>query len=283
MTRKAIQYLLAWLFLLSAGGTVMAQDNFNPDNPPEPYVLYRIQVVSSPEDAGYVSGAGQYTTGTRITIRTSLKSTDYTFLHWLKDGVVYSQNTSFTYTVEDDNKVFTAVYEYNPENPAEPTLKAKRRIYLESNLEDACSFNRASGEKAMVGESVYVRAYANQGFVFQEWYQGDVKLSDSNPFYYTLPDTDVTLTAHYEYDPDSPGDPSGNQSGVDNPDFLLGDVNHDGRVSIVDVAVLVQILKRGEYDEAGDMDGNGSISETDVSVLVDLILERTRRCRLRWF
>ena len=274
MRRTSIQYLLALLFLFPLGETAMAQGNFNPDNPPEPRVLNRIQVVSSPEDAGYVSGAGQYETGTVISIRTSLKSTDYTFLHWLKDGVVYSQSMNFNYTVEDGNKVFTAVYEFNPANPAEPTLQAKRHIYLNSNLEDACSFNRASGEKADVGASVYLRAYANQGFVFQGWYQGDVKLSGSNPFYYTLPDNDVTLTAHFEFDPDSPGDPQGSQSDVDNPDFLLGDVNHDGKVSIGDVAVLVQILKRGEFDEAGDMDGNNVITTADVNALTDLILER---------
>ena len=173
---RLIQYLTAWLFLLMAGGTAMAQDDFDPVNPPEPQMLNRIRVVAVPEDAAYVSGAGQYTTGTTVTLRTSRRSADYTFRCWMADGEVCSEEMEFNYVVGNGNKVFTAVYDYNPESPAEPTLISKRRIYLECDPADACSFNRASGEKAEVGQSQTIRAYANQGFVFRGWYRGDDKL-----------------------------------------------------------------------------------------------------------
>lgn len=220
MRTRTIKYILAWLFLLMAGGTAMAQDVFNPDNPPEPQAMNRIQVVSSPADAGYVSGAGQYTTGTTVTIRTSKKSNDYTFSHWLENGEVCSDQMVFTYVVGSGNKVFTAVYDYDPQSPDEPTMMINRHIYLNSNPDDACSFNRANGQKAKVGESVSIRAYANQGFVFKGWYRGNDKLSDSNPFNYTVADEDVTLTAHYEFDPDNPTDPQSNQENIDNIDVL---------------------------------------------------------------
>jgi len=278
--RKIINaYMLTWLFLLMTGGTAMAQDDFNPDNPPEPSALNRIRVVSSPEDAGYVSGAGQYTAGTEVVIRTSLQTMNYKFLHWLKNGVVCSEEMEFTYTVEDGITTFTAVFEYNPENPAEPTLINERRIFLESNMADACSFNRTSGEKATVGDQVRIQAYANQGFAFQGWYRGTEKVSENNPFYYTMPDENVTLTAHYVYDPDSPGDPQGSQDDVDNP--VQGDVNRDGELSIVDITALVEILKGNDSTEpykynhsAADVNNDGTINEDDVTTLVNIILTK---------
>ena len=276
MMTKTFQHILVWLFLLIAGGTAMAQDDFDPVNPPEPQVMNRIKVISSPEDAGYVSGAGQYTTGTRVTIRTSKKSTDYTFRYWLEDGEVCSEQMEFVYVVGNGNKVFTAVYDYDPESPAEPTLVSKRRIYLESNLADACSFNRTSGEKAEVGKSVSIRAYANQGFVFKGWYRGSEKLSDSNPFNFTIPDEDVTLTAHFEFDPDSPGEPTGNQDDVDNTKVTPGDVNGDGEVDVVDIALVTSYIlgntPENFIDKAADLNADGDIDVTDLALITQIIL-----------
>lgn len=278
MQHRLIQYLTAWLFLLMAGGTAMAQDDFDPVNPPEPQMLNRIRVVAVPEDAAYVSGAGQYTTGTTVTLRTSRRSADYTFRCWMADGEVCSEEMEFDYVVGSGNKVFTAVYDYNPESPAEPTLISKRRIYLECDPADACSFNRASGEKAEVGQSQTIRAYANQGFVFRGWYRGDVKLSDSNPFAFTTPDEDVTLTACFEFDPDSPGDPQGGQEGVDNPDVQPGDVNGDGLVDIVDVAWLISHLlgstPEGFVVTAADVNTDTTVDAADVTAVVNLILNK---------
>lgn len=277
MTTKTFQYILAWLFLLMAGGTAMAQNDYNPDNPPEPQALNRITVAATPVEAGYASGGGQYALGTKVTIRTSAKSSDFKFLYWMENGEVYSDKMSFTYTVESGNRTFTAVYEYSPESPAEPTLVSKRRLYLNCEPEDACSFNRTSGAKAEVGTSVNVRAYANQGFAFKGWYRGSEKLSDSNPFYYSMPDEDVTLTARYEFDPDSPGEPVGSQDDVDNSE--PGDVNCDGLITIADVTALVNIILGKDnvepyvYDhKAANVDKDDSISIADVTALVNMIL-----------
>lgn len=277
MNRSSILFLGSLLLFLFTGGAAMAQDDFDPDNPPEPQMLYRITMESSPSEAGYVSGAGQYTEGTQVTIRTSLKSNDYTFLYWTKDGEVYSDEMSLTYTVGTNNAHFVAVYEYNPGNPGEPYTINDRHLYLNCIPDEACSFNRTNGAMASVNLATSVRAYPNQGFKFQGWYEGDVLVSEQNPMSYTMPDRNVTLTAQFVYDPDNPDEPSGNQEDVENG--LIGDVNKDNVVTIADVTALVNIIlgKDGrepyQYDHtAANVNGDSSITIADVTALVNIIL-----------
>ena len=58
--------------------------------------------------------------------------------------------------------------------------------------------------------------------------------------------------------------------------FLMGDVNDDGIISVVDVMLLVDNILGKEQDdflpERADIDADGLISITDVTTLVSLIL-----------
>ena len=58
--------------------------------------------------------------------------------------------------------------------------------------------------------------------------------------------------------------------------FLMGDVNDDGIISVVDVMLLVDKILGKEQDdflpERADIDADGLISITDVTALVSLIL-----------
>lgn len=57
------------------------------------------------------------------------------------------------------------------------------------------------------------------------------------------------------------------------PQFLLGDVDGDGKVSITDVTALIDLLlEDGAYVKAGDMNGDGALTITDVTDLIDLLL-----------
>ena len=59
------------------------------------------------------------------------------------------------------------------------------------------------------------------------------------------------------------------------PDWLLGDVNRDGQVSIADVTALVNHLQgvSGDYNLlAADVSQDGEISLADVGALVLLLL-----------
>lgn len=208
---------------------MMAQNDWNPDNPPEPAVKYKVTTSASPSSC-YTSGGGSYSPGQQIWINSSSYSSGYRFLYWTKNGERYSEQQSFNYTVEEQDVAFVAYYEYNPESPAEPDGVLSYRLYLLTNLPGCCSFNRGSGDKVKVGETVGLNAYLNQGYKFLGWYMGDELLSESTWYSYQMPANDVTLTAMVEYSPDNPDDPPSNRPltpiiTVKNCERVYGDAN----------------------------------------------------------
>ena len=226
---KRIRFLLTGLLLIMGSSLVSAQDDWNPSNPPEPAVKYKVTTSASPSSC-YASGGGSYSPGQQIWINTSSYSSGYRFLYWTKNGEQYSEQQSFNYTVEEQDVAFVAYYEYNPANPAEPDGVLSYRLYLNTNLPGCCSFNRGSGDKVKVGETVGLNAYLNQGYKFLGWYLGDELLSESTWYNYEMPANDVTLTAMVEYSPDNPGDPPSNRPltpivTVKNCERVYGDAN----------------------------------------------------------
>ena len=264
------------LLMLVLAVRASAQGGFNPDNPPEPLARYSVSVGCTPSDAGYTSGAGKYTKDTQVNIRTSRRGQNYTFVHWLKDGEVYTTDMNFTYVVEAKNVKFTAVYRFDPDSPPEPTAKNEHRIYLEQDLEGAGSFNRTSGAKAEAGSNVYLRAYNNQGFRFLGWYEGEVEVSTQQSFYYTMPAHHVTLTAHYRYDPDSPADPQPSQTDIDNR--LIGDVNGDGVITVADAVCIINFVARKNnevfIEDNADVNDDGVVTVADAVCIINIVARR---------
>ena len=56
------------------------------------------------------------------------------------------------------------------------------------------------------------------------------------------------------------------------PDYIFGDVNKDGTVSVTDVMTLVQAILDNKTDFKYDINSDGSVNITDVMTLVDYIL-----------
>ena len=54
--------------------------------------------------------------------------------------------------------------------------------------------------------------------------------------------------------------------------LLLGDMNGDGAVNVLDVVNLINVILFGEYNELGDLDGNGTVNVLDVVNLINLVL-----------
>ena len=55
------------------------------------------------------------------------------------------------------------------------------------------------------------------------------------------------------------------------PDFLLGDVNCDGVVNLLDVAPFVEALTSGEFNEKADVNEDGVVNLLDVQPFVSLL------------
>ena len=60
-----------------------------------------VTVTAVPTAGGSVSGGGNYSSGTSVTV-TATPNSNYVFMNWSKDGVVVSSNPSYTFTVTQD-------------------------------------------------------------------------------------------------------------------------------------------------------------------------------------
>lgn len=257
--------------------TANAQDDFDPTLPGEPNANYKVTVDISHPTAGSVYGGGSFMTGSQVTIsrsdyyQSANNTVFYKFKHWLLNGVEYTEagtSSSFTYTVGTQNAVFEAVYE--EENADNLTS----RLYVVAEPADACSFNFASGERFFEDQYAYLYFYTtSEAFKFAGWYNGDRLVSKDYYINYYIGKDDATLTARFTYDPVIPDDPIGNQENVANG--VLGDVNGDGKVNMVDVVALTNIFlgKTKEYDlSICDINKDGVVNMVDVVAATNIFL-----------
>lgn len=293
---KAI--ILTVCCLLIGGGMQSAfaqnDDDYNPANPAEPgrVECCRIRVSADPAEGATVSGGGKYSvvSGGRVYISTSTRnSEDYTyeFKYWTKNGAIYSYSRGFYFYTEDGTFDFVAHYDkkdviYDPSSPQEPSsssIKRKYYLYINSTLDEACSFNRASGDKIAEGTSIYLRTYPNPYYEFKGWRVNGKIINTSTSFYYTMLSANTTIEAVYselEYNPDNPLEPSGgNQGNVQNGDsYIIGDLNRDGKVSLSDLTALIDILS-GHYSgydlNAADTNSDGDITIDDKNYILNML------------
>lgn len=278
MTDNMKHYLyipLLLLLLVSGSGRVLA-DDFDPVLPPDPRAKFKVTTTVSPAEAGYASGAGSYLAGTTVTVSTSAKS-GYTFDHWELNGERYaSTGTSFSHVTTAERADFVAVYAFDPYIPSDPQQNIRCRLYLEPSTAGACSFNQTSGSRWAQGTAVSVRANASQGYDFKGWYEGDTFLSSNASFTYTMSSSkDVTLTAHYEFNPAIPADPQSASTDIANPE--PGDVNGDGNVDVSDVSLIVRAILKKDTGTVStvqlDANKDGNIDVADISTCIRIILK----------
>ena len=201
---------------------LIAHYKYDPSNPAEPTepdipVYSTLSLSCSPSNAGSfnINSGNKYEVGTSVSLRAYSKS-NFTFKNWTENGEVVSTSASFSYVMAGNNPMLVANYDYNPSNPDEPSeAKKYYKLYLNSNPSGGGYFNVSSGNGYEEGESVYLRAYNNQWYTFQNWTdeQGEV-VSSTSSFYYNMPGENKTLTANYtyNYNPTNPGDPNGSSS-----------------------------------------------------------------------
>ena len=53
---------------------------------------------------------------------------------------------------------------------------------------------------------------------------------------------------------------------------LLGDLNGDGVINVMDIVLAVDAILHSEYDPMGDINGDGQLNVVDIVQLVNLIL-----------
>ena len=170
-----------------------------------------ITVSVSPQGAGSVSGGGSFVPGKKQRISTSAYS-GYTLQYWTLNGEPYSEagtNTSFYYTVGEEDAAFVAVYQantqpdepdpeepFNPDSPPEPLASYPVSIStdLPDNIQPA---SIASGGLFPMGKMLSLFVSAPKGFAFEKWTINGYHYSNQPSCPYTVGDSAAVFVAHF--------------------------------------------------------------------------------------
>ena len=277
---KTLKYILC-VFLLYVSGSAQAQGDFNPDDPLEPNVpvfYYDLTVTCNPVEAGTASGRGSYAPGRVQTVSTS-PIAGYTFSHWTLNGVRIDQPASFSYTTVAGKMDFVAHYDLTPIDPLEPTMDVKSRLFLTSDPEGVCTFNRTSGAFVQADNYVTVNVTnVDQWYEFIGWYQNGNLVSSEQNFNYLVDFSDATLVAHFRELPFTPSDPSEpSKHPNSNPQtYKTGDANEDGSVDVTDAVAVINAYLTNDTSsinvDVADVNHDGVIDITDAVAIINLYL-----------
>ena len=276
-------YKLLMTGLLLATGSILplqAQEEFNPANPADPQMNYKVRTSVEPQSAGAWISVwdenldGYYRYGEQITLGCPTTNGSYSFTHWTLDGAQYSTDAQITYTMGSASVKFVAHYEFKPENPNDPSYIANNRLYLVAEPLTACTFNQSSGQKWRYDEWIYLNASPNSGYQFEGWYCNGKLYSNSLDFQFQRPDEEVTLIARFEYNPVNPDDPfgDGSQSNVQNKPS--GDVDGDGEIDVADAVRIVNLCLANEKDSQADVNGDGDVDVADAVAIINICLKK---------
>ena len=277
------KYLAGLLLVMGSILSTYAQDDWNPENPADPQMNYKVRTSVVPQAASaWISvwddnGDGYYRYGERIYLSCPSINGAYKFSHWTLDGEEYSTESYTAYTMGNASVRFAAHYEFVPDDPSDPSYTPKNRLYLVAEPLTACTFSQNSGQKWNYDEWVYLGAEpTNSGFKFLGWYLNGTLYSQSQYFNYQMPDAEVTLTARFEYSPDNPGDPFGDGSQTDIENTPSGDANGDGVVNVTDAVYLINVclgLTEGANEKNCDVNGDGAVNVTDAVAIINMCLK----------
>lgn len=245
----------------SRNASLTAKYEYNPEvpaNPEEPATYYRLTINENPSGACSLnSSGGSYTEGSRVYLNTSAH-TGFVFLGWYEGEDLISKSSSFDYIMLARDVTLTAKFEYNPGVPAHPEEPATYyRLTINENTPGACSLN-SSGGSYTEGSRIYLSASPHTGFVFSGWHEGEDLISKSSSFDYIMPARDVTLTAKFEYNPSTPGNPNKNHWNKETGEVIIDDfipgnlynaivttINESNRNEVLRIVV---IGKMNDYD-----------------------------------
>lgn len=143
---------------------------------------FEVTLLVNPTNAGTVTGAGWYDTGSTATV-TASPSTGYNFVAWTVNGNVVSTQTNYSFTITSD-LTLTAEFELQSftiqttSNPAEG-----------GTTTGAGTYN--------YGETAELKATANQDYAFVDWKENGNTLS-TNPQISFIVNVDRELVAHFK-------------------------------------------------------------------------------------
>lgn len=228
--KKFLSVILLCLFV----SVVWAQngDVYDPVNPADPDVYYKLMVEASPKKGGKVySSAKQIPAGSAgagISCDATANA-GYKFKHWMVGDKVVSTESSFWYSMPKENTVLVAYFDwvgndgYDPQNPEDPFVEGyQHKVTLYATPSVGGSFNSGSFYLTE-GEIANVYAYPNSGYRFVSWKQNGKIISTHNPMEITMDSVPLEFTAQFVYDPKSPSNPGANNFNATTGELIIDD------------------------------------------------------------
>ena len=190
--------------------------DYNPDNPGDPGSaenLYTLTLKAVPTEGGSCN-----VTTTKVAAGATYRiiatpKTDFKFVAWIFEGdSIYEASHDITMPARSIE--ITAVFQYNPSNPADPSDQSVRyQLSLRAEPENSGTFkingNNANNERLAVGSNNTLVATPNTDFVFKHWKIGDSILY-TNQIPFEMPAHNVEIIGQFEYNPADPSDPNAN-------------------------------------------------------------------------
>lgn len=216
--------------LLAQLSWAQSGENYDPENPADPDVHYKLMVEASPKKGGSItpSSIKQLQAGTEIYCSATANA-GYKFKQWMVGNEIVSTKNSFTYTMPDDNVKLIAYFDwignegYNPENPGDPSANGyQHKVTLYATPSAGGSFN-SSSFYLTEDDIAEVYAYPSSGYRFVSWKQNGKIVSTGNPIRIIMGTEDQEYTAQFVYDPQDPQNPGANNFNAATGELIIDD------------------------------------------------------------
>jgi len=185
--------------------------------------VYTVTTISNPINGGILFGGGQYNQGDTVTI-TATANSSFEFVNWTENNIVES-DTNFYVFIIDTNRYFVANF----------VPLYTDTIYTVTTVANPTNGGVVSGGGQYTqGDRVSVTAVADSSFMFVNWTENDVVVSDSSVYTFVINsnrnfvanfDTVVQVTLHSS--PPDGGSTTGGGSYTYGSDITLNAIPND--------------------------------------------------------
>lgn len=209
--RNILSLLLAFASALSLWAQGGSGQGFDPTNPPDPQMGYRLNVKAAPAEGGYTNPkTGLYPMEGESVWCEATPRLGYEFRAWMVGDEVVSTDRNFYFHMPAEKTDLTAWFdkvEFNPENPADPYLDGythKVSVYVTPSVAGWVNNNSFLMKE---GEETWLCAYPYSSFKFSCWKQDGKIISTDREIPVKMGDKNLEFTAQFVFDPTNPGEP----------------------------------------------------------------------------
>lgn len=143
-----------------------------------------VSLANENVDMGTIEGGGVKKAGSWVTLNATPKK-GYKFLGWYDNDTLISSDSSYTFTIGNDDLSYVAKFTYESYN-----------LVIESESTEKGTVSESTGKYNYL-DSATINATPNKGYSFDGWYSGSTLVSKENPYTFAMPYRNVTYRAKF--------------------------------------------------------------------------------------